>query len=380
MRSVLIAMLVVASAAGAGAAETGAVLTLTGPTATRYGHTVSFAGRLVPAVPDGRVRLYSGDAFVGATRVRPDGTYRFHVEVGRPGPFRTVWNGVRSRPVWVTVHPRLQAEVIGSRVAGAPLAIAVRLRPAAAGRVRVQVRRSGELAYGRVVASPGRIQIGTRTIAPLEVSIESLPSSGYASAGRAMAVSLRAPTLAYGDRSAFVPELLRRLRDVGYVTPSSRTVFDGDVQQSVYAFQKAQGLARTGVADSALWRRLERPAEIAPRIESSRNHLEIDKRRQILLVVRNGRVALVVPVSTGGIPGYHTPEGRFAIMRKVPGYDPSPLGVLYKPMYFHGGYAIHGNPSVPPYPASHGCVRVPNFVADRLFVTEPYGEPVYVYS
>ena len=62
------------------------------------------------------------------------------------------------------------------------------------------------------------------------------------------------------------------------------------------------------------------------------------------------------------------------------GYDTSPLGVLLDPMYFVGGYAIHGNPSVPPYPASHGCVRVPNFVIYRLFGSEPYGETVYVYS
>jgi lipoprotein-anchoring transpeptidase ErfK/SrfK len=63
----------------------------------------------------------------------------------------------------------------------------------------------------------------------------------------------------------------------------------------------------------------------------------------------------------------------------VVGYDPSPLGVLLDPMYFVAGYAIHGNPSVPPYPASHGCIRVPNFVIYRLFHSEPYGETVYVY-
>jgi lipoprotein-anchoring transpeptidase ErfK/SrfK len=84
-------------------------------------------------------------------------------------------------------------------------------------------------------------------------------------------------------------------------------------------------------------------------------------------------------VSTAGLPGRFTPEGQFSIYRKVPGYDPSPLGILYKPMYFTGGYAIHGNPSVPPYPASHGCIRVPNFVIERLYASEPYGETVYVY-
>ena len=61
------------------------------------------------------------------------------------------------------------------------------------------------------------------------------------------------------------------------------------------------------------------------------------------------------------------------------GFDPSPLGTLYDPMYFTGGYAIHGNPSVPPFPASHGCVRVPMWLASVLYADTPYGQTVYVY-
>ena len=105
----------------------------------------------------------------------------------------------------------------------------------------------------------------------------------------------------------------------------------------------------------------------------------MNKAKQVLYVVRDGKVVHISPVSTAGLPGRFTPEGQFSIYRKVPGYDPSPLGILYKPMYFTGGYAIHGNPSVPPYPASHGCIRVPNFVIERLYDSEPYGETVYVY-
>jgi lipoprotein-anchoring transpeptidase ErfK/SrfK len=48
-------------------------------------------------------------------------------------------------------------------------------------------------------------------------------------------------------------------------------------------------------------------------------------------------------------------------------------------MYFTGGYAIHGNPSVPPYPASHGCVRVPMWAAPVLYDEMPDGTVVYVY-
>jgi lipoprotein-anchoring transpeptidase ErfK/SrfK len=49
------------------------------------------------------------------------------------------------------------------------------------------------------------------------------------------------------------------------------------------------------------------------------------------------------------------------------------------PLYFTGDHAIHGNPTVPPYPASHSCVRIPMWVAPLLYRTVPYGETVYVY-
>jgi lipoprotein-anchoring transpeptidase ErfK/SrfK len=32
---------------------------------------------------------------------------------------------------------------------------------------------------------------------------------------------------------------------------------------------------------------------------------------------------------------------------------------MFYSSYFIGGYAIHGYVSVPAYPASHGCLRVP---------------------
>ncbi len=42
-------------------------------------------------------------------------------------------------------------------------------------------------------------------------------------------------------------------------------------------------------------------------------------------------------------------------------------------------FAIHGWVSVPPYPASHGCVRIPIWTADWLYNQSPVGETVYVY-
>jgi lipoprotein-anchoring transpeptidase ErfK/SrfK len=48
-------------------------------------------------------------------------------------------------------------------------------------------------------------------------------------------------------------------------------------------------------------------------------------------------------------------------------------------MTFHGNFAIHGYPSVPVYPASHGCVRVPMWLADWLYGQSPVGERIYIY-
>jgi lipoprotein-anchoring transpeptidase ErfK/SrfK len=93
-----------------------------------------------------------------------------------------------------------------------------------------------------------------------------------------------------------------------------------------------------------------------------------------LFVVRGGIVVHAIHVSTG-VTG-NTPLGRWRVYRKVPGWD----WILWYPMYFLRGFAIHGYPSVPPYPASHGCVRVPMWIAPQLFAQHGYGTTVFVYA
>jgi hypothetical protein len=209
--------------------------------------------------------------------------------------------------------------------------------------------------------------------------VATLPARGFARAARRFSTRLFLPTLGPGAAGATVARLVSELASLHYAVRRSST-FGPELVDSLYAFQKVQGLPRTGTADAATWRALARPKLARPRYSSPADHLEVDKAHQVLYVVRGGDVALIVPVSTAGIAGHFTPEGRFSIYRKVVGFDPSPLGTLFDPMYFTGGYAVHGNPSVPPYPASHGCVRVPMWIAPTLFETNGYGETVYVYS
>ncbi|MGH2921940.1 MAG: L,D-transpeptidase, partial [Gaiellaceae bacterium] len=135
--------------------------------------------------------------------------------------------------------------------------------------------------------------------------------------------------------------------------------------------QKLHGLAWTGRVGPGLWGRLQRADR--PRARYLGTHLEVSKGRQLLFDVRNGRVIRVVHVSTGATG--NTPVGRWRIYRKVGGWD----WVLWYPMYFLRGFAVHGYPSVPAYPASHGCVRVPMWIAPTLFAGRPYGQTLYVY-
>ena len=119
--------------------------------------------------------------------------------------------------------------------------------------------------------------------------------------------------------------------------------------------------------------------------------IEIDKTRQVLIVANGGQVEWVFNASSGSDHPYtldgvgysaHTPEGNFNVMRAVDGFDKSPLGELYRPKYFtNTGIAVHGYTDVPPYPASHGCVRVSDAAIDFMWANNilPIGAAVWVY-
>jgi hypothetical protein len=360
-------------------AETVPALSLTAPGATTFSHEVDFRGRLTPPTGGVRVKLMRGTTFLAAVGTGADGRFVIKAKVERPGPFHVEAAGFVSPDVTVRIVPYLDTELVGAQVAGSPLKLQAALRPGYAGVLRVRVERPGGKTFSKFFGSSAEVSLGTQEIERFNVVVQGIARPGFASVVRTLPVELRAPSLSYGSRSALVGEIVRRLHELGYAVQGNTNYFDDNVLQSVYAFQKVQGLDRDGVVGPAFWTRLDNPRLPKLRYTDPADHIEIDKTHQVLYIVRDGEIKLISPVSTAGVSGYYTPEGRFAIFRKVPGYDPSPLGILYRPMYFYGGYAIHGNPSVPAYPASHGCVRVPNFVIERLYTSEPYGETVYVY-
>ena len=97
--------------------------------------------------------------------------------------------------------------------------------------------------------------------------------------------------------------------------------------------------------------------------------------RQVLFEVRRGKVVRVIHVSTGATG--NTPLGRWHIYLKTPGLNGS--GMYYS-NYFVGAFAIHGYHSVPAWPASHGCVRIPMWQAPGVYARWPLGSTVYIYD
>jgi N-acetylmuramoyl-L-alanine amidase len=355
-------------------------LTLKAPKATSYRHRIEFVGRLTPPAKDARVRLLKGESLVAYGHTRPDGTFRIPVRIGSPGPFHVAWLGATSDELLVRIRPRLDVHLVGTRIAGAPLSLEATVLPDTAGPIRIRVIRPGTPDVDLRFHGQASVKLATRQAGQLRIRVTTEPAVGYDALRRELTATLRAPNLALGTTSPTVSDLARQLSALHYAVPSFSPTFGDDFQESVWAFQKVQGLERTGAVDAAFWTRLGAPRIPQPRYRTPANHIEVDKTRQVLYLVRGGEIALISPTATAGIAGYYTPEGRFAIYEKRTGWDRSPLGVLWNPMYFLGGYAIHGGDPVPPYPASHGCVRVPDFVISRLFYSEPYGETVYVYS
>jgi peptidoglycan hydrolase-like protein with peptidoglycan-binding domain len=188
--------------------------------------------------------------------------------------------------------------------------------------------------------------------------------------------------------SGSVKDLQQRLADLGYDVGTIDGLAGTQTYYAIMAFQKVEGLDRTGEDSDALRAALATASKPGPMVPGgAADRVEVDLDRQVLFLWKGGSLARILPVSTGSGEYYCvdgdcdtaiTPTGSFHIGRKAAGLEISPLGELWSPSYFYGGIAIHGSPSIPPYPASHGCVRIPMYAAPSFFDQTPSGMAVYV--
>jgi lipoprotein-anchoring transpeptidase ErfK/SrfK len=70
-------------------------------------------------------------------------------------------------------------------------------------------------------------------------------------------------------------------------------------------------------------------------------------------------------------------RGTFTVYEKRPYYQPH--NRMYKSIFFYRGYAVHGYPEIPTYPASAGCARTYNGDQDFLYPKVRIGDRVAVY-
>jgi peptidoglycan hydrolase-like protein with peptidoglycan-binding domain len=192
-----------------------------------------------------------------------------------------------------------------------------------------------------------------------------------------------------GAKGTKVTALQTRLAELGYWNGKADGNFGSLTQQAVYAVQKTAGLTRDGVVGPKTQKALD--AGVRPKAKSTGGHLvEIDLKRQLLMIVDNGKVSTVFNTATGSNQHYTyegntylavTPRGHFTVGRQIDGQRNGPLGPLWRPKYFNGGIAMHGAASIPPYPASHGCARLTNAAIDWIWANNkvPLKTKVWVY-
>ena len=135
--------------------------------------------------------------------------------------------------------------------------------------------------------------------------------------------------------------------------------------------------------------------------------MEIDLQEQRAYLLENGRPVLASPISSGRY-GHLTAGGSFKVIEKERNHYSSiygkivdasgrtvvadadvdmkvPSGCRFVPapmpyfMRFHGSDGMHAG-YLPGYPASHGCVRMPDQYAVAFFNAVSVGTPVTVFG
>lgn len=228
--------------------------------------------------------------------------------------------------------------------------------------------------------------IGTLSAMALVPAVAA-PATAYAVASPVQAQAN--PTLHFGDKGPAVTRLQQRLIALHYDPGTVDGQYGSQTRFAVWAFQKAQGMHPTQAAPvgSKTWAALEHPRVPKALVTGgAKNRAEVDIAHQLLFIYKSGKLVLISHISTGRAYYYQnghkvngrTPTGNYSVYRKAKGWETSPLGKLYKGNYFYRGYAIHGEPDVPLYPASHGCVRTPMHTADIVANLLPIGTKVYL--
>ncbi len=221
-----------------------------------------------------------------------------------------------------------------------------------------------------------------------------------------------------------VRKVQQRLTDLGFAPGPVDGQFGSGTQQAVWAYKKLvkqltwQDLSNSDSASQVtpeLWLEMQDPIVFQPRrpLGAGTTHVELYLPQQVLIVFTDDTPTLIAHISSGvldenGQPAEFceealydtdeygepldppvtkyicafakTPGGTFKFTRRYEGKRQSPLGGMLNPVYFNYGIAIHGAENVPREPASHGCVRLNNQIAEFFPSLVDNGDRVFVWG
>jgi hypothetical protein len=365
----------------AASARTSTALTLTASSKNVAFHeSVTFVATMDPPVAGQAVSVLDASGLVLASGTTgTDGGFSTDVRPEANLVAHATSLGVESAPVSVGVRPLMTLSSGALRLFD-DVTVRGTFRPVREGQpVTVELQHRGDVVATKRPAMDARGRFRTTLVVPEAGSYRvraTLDASDLLPGRAATAPSITTqPDLALGAHGIYVALLERRLVQLHYHLVGIDDVFDYRTADAVMAFHKVQGMARTQIVDAATWRALGSPKLFVPRNHSDGLHIEIDQTRQVLAIVRDGEVENIIHVSTGK-PSTPTRDGSFHVFSKLAGFSSKQL---YYPSFFDGGRAIHGWTDVPTYAASHGCVRIPYWVALWMFDQDPIGTPVIVY-
>jgi L,D-transpeptidase catalytic domain/Putative peptidoglycan binding domain len=257
-----------------------------------------------------------------------------------------------------------------------------RVRPAVPGEVLTLYAIRGKNATKQIrrTVRPGgrfefRFKVGNPGVVRLVIKHQASPAQ-LAFRTRSRRIAVVDWQAGAGERGVKVLLLQRALLREGFATPVTGHYDDGTAR-AVLAFRKTNGLGRDGYAVKKVFAMLMRgQGAYRLRYPGAGKHVEFDWSRQVLVLARGGRPYRTYHTSSGA-PATPTVFGSYRFYLQTPGTNSK--GMVHS-SYFIGGYAIHGYPSVPSYPASHGCLRVPIPNALSIFSWIDIGDPIYTYQ
>lgn len=200
-------------------------------------------------------------------------------------------------------------------------------------------------------------------------------------------------TLRQGMRGQDVELLQERLVELKFDPGKPDGVFGPATAQAVWAFQKlVLGAKPTGQITPESWDAIFGDVVVAPRrTKTTPTHFEVYLPEQTAVLFKDGVAVLISHISTGDNKEWcseevgkcglsKTPGGVFKFYRRQADWWEGSLGRMYNPVYFNYGIAVHGMTSVPNYPASHGCIRIPMHTAKYFPDLVKRGDQVFVFD